>query len=402
MKEGILRPLLAAAASAAMLAGCGGGGGGGSSPSPPPTVNTQAIVVDGGPAKVPNIAFTSVTICAPGTNNCQTIDHIQVDTGSTGLRILAPVISAGISLPQQTDAAGNPLVECAQFVDGFSWGPVKMADIRIAGEQASSVPIQVIGDSNFTSVPVSCSSSGPPENTVQTFGANGLLGVGQFLQDCGPACAQAARPGSYYSCPAGAPCKPVQIALSQQLQNPVALFAADNNGVIIQLPSVPDTGASTASGSITFGIGTQADNALGSATVLPTNPSTGTIVTTYNGHVYTNSYIDSGSNLIFFGINAFPLCSGIAQGLYCPNATQSPSATLQGTSPASSNVNFSVANADQLFSANPSFNAFDNLAAPSGDNSTFAWGMSFFFGRTVFTAIEQRNTPGGQGPYFAF
>ena len=401
MKEGILRPLLAAAASAAMLAGCGGGGGGSSSSSPAPTVNTQAIVVDGGPARIPNIAFTNVTICAPSTNNCQTIDHIQVDTGSTGLRILAPLISSGISLPQQTDAAGNPLVECTQFVDGFSWGPVKMADIRIAGEQASSVPIQIIGDSNFTSIPASCSSSGPPENTVQTFGANGLLGVGQFLQDCGLGCARSAIPGTYYSCPTS-PCKPVSVALPQQLQNPVALFAADNNGVVIQLPSVPDTGASTVSGSIIFGIGTQADNALGSATVLPTNPSTGTIITNTNGQAYPNSYIDSGSSVLFFGLNSFSICTGVARGLYCPSTTQNLSATLQGTSQASSSVSFSVANADQLFSANPTFNALDDLAAPTGDTITFAWGMSFFYGRTVYTAIEQRSTPGGQGPYVAF
>jgi hypothetical protein len=65
-------------------------------------------------------------------------------------------------------------------------------------------------------------------------------------------------------------------------------------------------------------------------------------------------------------------------------------------------VSFSVANADQLFAANPSFNAFSNLAVPSGDTTTFAWGLPFFFGRTVFTAIEGRSTPGGTGPYFAF
>jgi hypothetical protein len=276
-----------------------------------------------------------------------------------------------------------------------------MADIRIAGEQASSVPIQIIGDSNFTSIPASCSSSGPPENTVQTFGANGLLGVGQFLQDCGPGCARAAIPGTYYSCPT-TPCKPVSVALPQQLQNPVALFAADNNGVIVQMPSVPDAGAAIASGSIIFGIGTQADNALGSATVLPTNPSTGTIVTSFNGQAYPNSYIDSGSSVFFFGVNSFPICTGVARGLYCPITTQNLSATLQGTSQASSSVSFSVANADQLFNANPRFNAFDDLAASSGDTITFAWGMSFFYGRTIYTAIEQRSTPGGQGPYVAF
>ena len=41
-----------------------------------------------------NIAFVSVTLCAPGGTNCQTIDHVQVDTGSVGLRIQASVLNA--------------------------------------------------------------------------------------------------------------------------------------------------------------------------------------------------------------------------------------------------------------------------------------------------------------------
>ena len=404
MTRSLLRALLAVSALTALLslAACGGGGGsGGGSSSSPPAQNTQSITVDGGPANIPNFAFTSVTICAPGSSNCQTIDHIQVDTGSSGLRIIASVLSPGLSLPQLTEAGGNPLVECAQFVYGFSWGPVKLADIRIAGEQASSAPIQVIGDGSFPAIPRSCSNSGPPQDTVMSFGANGLLGVGLFAQDCGSTCAQTAIPGTYYSCPTST-CQPVQAALAMQLQNPVALFSADNNGVIIQLPSVPAAGAPTVTGSMIFGIGTQADNGLGGATVLPTDPNTGTIVTTYNGQTYTNSYVDSGSSLVFFGITAFPICIGSAQGFYCPTATQNLSATLQGTTQTSSHVGFSVANADQIFTANPSFNAFDDLAAPSGDTDTFAWGLSFFYGRSVYTAIEERNTPGGQGPYFAF
>jgi hypothetical protein len=32
----------------------------------------------------------------------------------------------------------------------------------------------------------------------------------------------------------------------------------------------------------------------------------------------------------------------------------------------------------------------------------FDWGLPFFFGRQVFTAIEGASTPGGSGPYFAF
>jgi hypothetical protein len=383
------------------LGGCGGGGGSsGGSSSSAPTANTQSIVVDGGPANVPNLVFTTVTICAPGTSNCQTIDHVQVDTGSSGLRIFASVLSPGLSLPQQTDGSGNPLVECAQFVDGFSWGPVKLADIRIAGEQASSVPIQIIGDGSFAAIPASCSSSGPPENTVEDFGANGLLGVGLFVQDCGAGCAQTAIPGSYYSCPTSA-CSPVAVALSQQLQNPVALFGTDNNGVILQLPSVPSSGAASVTGSMIFGIGTQSDNGLGNATVLTTDPDTGTIATTVNGQTFTDSYIDIGSSLLFFGIDTYPICR-TSGDFYCPAATQNLSATLHGATQGSASVGFSVANADQLFAANETFNAFDNLAGPSGDTTTFAWGATFFYGRTVYTAIEQRTTPAGMGPFVAF
>ena len=63
---------------------------------------------------------------------------------------------------------------------------------------------------------------------------------------------------------------------------------------------------------------------------------------------------------------------------------------------------FSVANADQLLNNNPTFFAFNNVAGPNGDPTSFAWGMPFFFGRTVYTAIEGRSTPAGQGPFFAF
>jgi hypothetical protein len=33
---------------------------------------------------------------------------------------------------------------------------------------------------------------------------------------------------------------------------------------------------------------------------------------------------------------------------------------------------------------------------------SFDWGLPFFYGRTVYTAIENQSTPAGVGPYFAF
>jgi hypothetical protein len=385
------------------LGGCGGGGGnGGNSPPPSTPQNVQSITVDAGPASIPNLPFITITICAPGSSsNCETIDHIEVDTGSTGLRILSSVLSASLSLPQQQDASGSPVVECVQFVDGFSWGPVKMVDLRIAGEQASSLPVQIIGDPAFTSVPSTCSSSGPPENTVTAFGANGLLGVGLFMQDCGSACAQFAVSGAYYTCPASG-CQPTQVALAQQLQNPVGMFSTDNNGVLIQLPALPATGAATATGSLIFGIGTESNNGLGNATILGVDSNTGNISTVFSNVSYANSYIDSGSSAMFFGSNLYPICTGAGAGFYCPTTMQNLSATLQGTNRATSTISFSVGNGDQLFGANPSFMAFSDIAAPNPDPGGFAWGLPFFFGRNVFTALEGKNTPGGLGPYFAF
>jgi len=395
-------PIAALAVMLGCLGGCGGGGSGGNSTPPSTPQNVQPITVDAGPASIPDIPFVTITICAPGSSsNCQTIDHIEVDTGSTGLRILSSVLSASLSLPQQQDASGSPIVACAQFADGFSWGPVKMADLRIAGEQASSLPVQIIGDPAFTSIPSTCSSSGPPENTVTAFGANGLLGVGLFMQDCGSACAQFAVSGAYYTCPTSG-CQPTPVALAQQLQNPVGMFSTDNNGVLIQLPALPATGAATATGSLIFGIGTQSNNGLGNATVLGVDPNTGNIATVFSNVSYTNSYIDAGSSAIFFGSSLYPICNGAGAGFYCPTTTQNLSATLQGTNRAASTVSFSVGNGDQLFGINPSFMAFSNIAAPNPDPAGFAWGLPFFFGRNVFTALEGKNTPGGPGPYFAF
>src|ERR1700688_446096 len=56
--------------------------------------NVQAISVNTGadPQAFDYIdgAFTSVTVCAPGsTTNCQTISDVLIDTGSSGLRILS-------------------------------------------------------------------------------------------------------------------------------------------------------------------------------------------------------------------------------------------------------------------------------------------------------------------------
>ena len=392
---------LAAVASVGILlsvTACGGGGGNDTSFT---AANAQAVTVAPGPDSNVNLLFTTVTICAPGSStNCQSIDHVLVDTGSTGLRILSSLLSPSLSLQQETASIGNPIVNCGQFADGYTWGPVKMADVRISRELASSVPIQVIADPAFSVVPASCSSIGPAENTAQTLGANGLLGVGVFQQDCGSVCANSAIPGAYYICPASG-CKVAQASLTQQVQNPVSMFPVDNNGVIISLPSIPAIGAVGASGLMIFGIGTQANNGLGNAQVIPLDPNAGTFTTIFNASTYRRSFIDSGSNALYFA-SAIPACSAPDIAFACPASTQNLSATNQRISGLPGTVSFQVANAETLFNSNLNFFAFGNLAGTNSDATSFDWGLPFFFGRNVFTAIEGQSTPAGLGPYVAY
>jgi hypothetical protein len=376
---------------------------GSSSTSPTTTpsapINTQSVVVNSGPNNdYVNGLFTSVTICVPGSSTCQTVSGILVDTGSSGLRVLSSAVN--LTLPQQT-SSGAPVVECAQFEDGFTWGPVQTADVKLAGETASNVPIQVIGSPSFSTIPQACSSTGTAENTLDTLSANGILGVSVFKDDCGPACASSgsSNPGFYYVCPSSG-CTVLAQPSARQLQNPVAMFASDNNGIVIQLPSVASGGTGSLTGSLIFGIGTQSDNALGGAKVFTTDAA-GNFTTVFNGQSLGSSFIDSGSNGIFFldsAATGLPVCPDTAD-FYCPSSPKSFSATTRGGNGVTATVNFSIDNADTLLRA-VRFSVFGELGGPNAGNVD--WGLPFFFGRTVFTAIEGQTTPGGAGPYWAY
>ena len=395
-----------------MLAvGCGRGGGGsnnngGGGTGGGPVSNSVPIVVSSGPtANATNTPYVSVTVCVPGTSNCQIIDNVIVDTGSSGLRILKTALT--VSLPQQNGTTGNPLLECAQFVSFSTWGPVQKADVKMAGEIASSIPVQVIGEAEtgFPNIPKACHDvSAGFSDTLQSLQANGILGVGVFRQDCGSACSvSSGNPAFYFECGTQSGCLtsqgPANVDITQQASNPVWKFSSDNNGVLIQLPQVAADGAPSVNGTMFFGIGTQSNNGLGSATILALD-SVGTFTTTFAGKQYPGSFIDSGSNGIFFltpadqGVGS----AGISEcttdsGFYCPATT----VNLSATNGPSSTVQFSVANAEQLPQANFAFNDL------SGDNAgSFDWGLGFFYGRNVFTAIEGQTVGAATGPFFAY
>lgn len=396
-----------------LMAGCGGGGGGGGNnnllSNPYPGIesgpNVLSVVVDTGPTgATPNInlPFVTVTICEPGTSSCQTIDHVLLDTGSYGLRILASQLNPLLNLPAQTDG-GSALAECAVFFGGYMWGGVKLADVTLGSETASSVPIQIVGDSLFPVTPNNCvSQAAVPIDSVggtNGLGANGILGVGPLRYDCGSWCVSNANNNTYYAFPSSA--TSVSVALSnvgKEVTNPVAMLPTDNNGIVIYFPAVPAGGAATVTGAMALGIGTQSNNALGAATVFDVD-SSGNFRTTYNSVTLT-AFFDTGSNGLFFP-DSITRCTSNPSDWYCPSSTLNPSAVISGaTNGASKSVSFSVANLDTLRLSAPTYVAFGNVGGYLA--GYFDWGLPFHYGRKVFTAIEGRSTPAGTGPYVAF
>ncbi|MGI4880614.1 MAG: DUF3443 family protein [Janthinobacterium lividum] len=396
-------------------------------------MNTAAVTLDAGPAALRagsagysafNEPYVTVTICAPGsTSNCQTIDHVVLDTGSVGLRIIQSAISPALlaALPAETDAASNPVGECYQYVNSFAFGSVRQADFSIAGEKVAGMPFQAIGDTGaFAAIPSSCSSGGGAAIvTVQDFGANGILGVGTTTTDCGTFCttADGSAAAIYYDCPPGG-CGSIvtrasnAVAPFEQLPNPVAAFAVDNNGIVLTLPPVPQAGLPILAGTVTFGIGTQADNALAATTVLPLTTSAsplgaGVLTVTYNGERLTQSFFDSGSNEYFFIDTSLAPCTDASLiAFYCPPSPTQLSPLLTATNGVTASAAFTLysplavtgsSNVAPGLAINPTL-----IKPPLPFANSFDLGVPFFFGRTVYTAIEGRTAGGIAGPYVAF
>lgn len=393
----------------ALLSACGGGGGsGGITPlvaTDPPTLNNLppapavqnmlAIVVDSGPANTGynvNRLYTTVTVCLPGSaTQCQTIDHVLVDTGSIGLRLLSSSLAPGLNLSRVTSNYGFPLLGCMQFIDqSFAWGPIATADIILGGKTAANTPIQIIADPAFSHLAASC-ATGTPLQTANNLGANGILGLGMQREDCGLDCTTA-NFGVYYTCTDSnctAPPIGTHASLAQQVAHPVPKFSNDNNGLIVDLPPVNTLSAATLNGSLIFGIGSQPNNTL--ATSTPVLTASNGISTSFAARTspttFPTTYLDTGSNGNFFDSEGtLASCGTGITGFYCPATTTTFTATLTGSNGQMLPVSFSVANASVLFDTRQA--VLPQLAGDLPDLRAFDFGLPFFYGRRVYFGIE--------------
>ena len=492
--------LLAAFAAGLLLAACGGGGGAGSgSPTPInwitppdstvsqvgrasticPLTNEQnsiarngsgnastvyldsCVIASGSSAKsVANIPYISVYLCAPGsTTNCAWIDHIQVDTGSEGLRIVADAIPSQVlnALPAVPSGLGSGTVsgECYNFVASYFWGGVHSADVTLGGTVAPGtgaaangvvIPglnLQILSDATVNAtaplvnqIPCASVPGATREDVAQDLGANGVIGIGLFLEDCHGNCANS--PSVYFACPASPTLACLQqdttLTTAGRVANPIA--AAGRNGVAVALDGAAAAQAavvkyllpsgylnySTVAGSVSYGIGS------GPAHQFVADPGNGYLQSTVNGVVYpvnsfsgTGAYIDSGSNSLFFS-NSGPGPAQAITGLStCASGTGIAHFACIGTGYASpytfGSVQFASYNNRAAYSLSgaqlPQVCDAATLLANSGRYATavacsatgpvypgltvvdpsrtfagtFDWGLPFFFGRTLYFGL---------------
>ncbi|WP_175846916.1 DUF3443 family protein [Burkholderia arboris] len=392
-----------AAATAVLVTACGGGDGGsgnnnsgnnGNSGSDGNSGNTAVITVGPGVANVINIPTVSLKVCAPGTSNCQVVSNVLVDTASYGLRLVGSAVSGVLNNLPQVTSGGAPVAECGKFVSSYTWGSVRTVDLSIGTEQATSLPVQIIGDLGTTNVPTSCTNGGASANSASALGANGILGIGPAPYDCGTTCATStSSSNNYYACPNGsnANCAVTLVPLAQQVANPVHRFA-DNNGLSVQMPAISTSGQASATGTLTFGLPD-----LTGKTVM-TSTTTGDVSATFQGRNVT-AFFDTGSNAYFFNDSTQTVCSRNTE-FYCPASATTYSATLSGQNGASGVVSMPVTNADSLFS-NPSTFAFSNIAGPFGSSSWLDIGMPHFYGKTIYFGMD-KTASGGAQPFVAF
>ncbi|MGA2983398.1 MAG: DUF3443 family protein [Terriglobia bacterium] len=425
--------LFAVLAGLLFLPGCGGSSSTitTTTTTSTPVANSVPVSVNSGPGNnALNAAYVTVQVCNPGgTTNCATIPDVQVDTGSSGLRILAS--APGVSNLTLTQVTGNgtPVYECVQYADGnYVWGQLEQADVSIAGENATNVPIQVIASAAAPANVSSTCASGGGNNlgTSTALQANGILGVGPAQQDCGILCTESSEVLPYYwlCASTSSPCTTnAAVPTATQVSNPVAFFNSDHNGVMLTMDSVGSSGAASGSGTLYFGIGTQTDNALSSsAKVYALSPTTqnelvyNSISATYNNVTYS-AYVNSGEFINFFldpaTVAAAPAGAGITNcplnsGFYCTSSAVILPFTAKDNDGDSAQVSINIGDGTTLLKSSVALQnggsntAFSNLAGGYAlANDEVILGLPFFYGRTVYVGIAGEAPPSGVSTSFA-
>jgi hypothetical protein len=175
----------------------------------------------------------------------------------------------------------------------------------------------------------------------------------------------------------------------------------DNNGVGLVFPAVAPLGAATLQGAMILGIDTQSNNSPGDVTAMAADGN-GTFSTRFNNVTQTSSFIDSGSNELYFpGPAGVATCAGYSSPPqpFCPPSPVTLTAVqIAADHSHSLQIAFQIINSIDAVSTGNA--AFSNLGASV--SAGFAWGLPFFLGHTIWVGISGTSSSAGVGPYWAY
>lgn len=336
-----------------------------------------------------NRMTTSITLCAPGSRRCVSIDNIMVDTGSVGLRLQGRAL-AGFMLPAEQDG-GHDVAECFSFVGHSNiWGKVRLADVHLGGLVASSLPVQVSDGALARPADASC------PNYDNDPASNGTLGIGRGSME---------RIGILYTCEAGSCTKLPAGGVPDTLRipNPVSRLPKDNNGEVFVFPPATHAVSREVHGKLYLGVNTAANNMLDRrVTILPLD-ARGYFTTRFHGRNYPQSYIDSGTQTISFLDPKLSKCSNTPFDYCTTNAVNVFGAMVQPTDKTSSMLSlFRIMQQPGI----PGLlhDVYDDIVSVGGTPGQFVWGLPFFVEKRVYLVQEGR-TPNGflqTGPFYGF
>jgi Protein of unknown function (DUF3443) len=346
---------------------------------------------------VPNVLYTKVAICG-ATSNCETIDKIQVDTGSAGLRLFRQALPASAPLTPLMRGQ-SPVGECQSFASGSAWGQVETTMLVLAAEPAVSVSVQVV-DATFGKQPPPFPCGAGDWGSPLDIHANGILGIGVDASDS----------GLYFICGNNA-CSTLTPQASERVSNPVLLLPLDNNGVIVNLPDVPETGQATANGTLVLGVGTQVDNdpttySANPRLIVNLNPADPLFAsTTADGQTYSEFAADTGSNAFYFTDSNLAKCPSIFSPIlpspwYCPMLPRNIGVQVAKTG--GSQWPFQLYVRDESTLAATQNLALNDLAGDLGDPALFIAGLPFFYGKQVYIGYAGKTSSLGSGPLYAY
>jgi hypothetical protein len=210
----------------------------------------------------------------------------------------------------------------------------------------------------------------------------------------------------YFSC-IGNNCSGTTVSLANQVQNPVDLLNDgthnDTQGVVMDMTVHAVTATSpspTVTGTLTFGFSAN-PTTIGANAIYRAEQAGmyGEFNTIFNGQTLASSFIDSGSNALFYPSIAAqtPLCD--SQGFLCPpvGTPASYTASNYGFNDAGpgTNVSFQINNAEAMF--NTGDRVLPNLGVDIEQSGAtfvgaFDWGFPFFYNKKIWVGTNGGTT----------